>query len=82
MLDLGYRNPSYLVPIRYLIIFLTIERWDSLGFAWYLAHKQTLNIMSNLLVVRYNKLLIMPQCNVISTIFPLGSELNLKCQMV
>ena len=49
---LGYHKPTLVVPLRYLIILLIVVKWDSLGFAWYLAHKQTLNIILSWLAVK------------------------------
>ena len=49
---LGYHKPTLVVPLRYLIILLIVVKWDSLRFAWYLAHKQTLNIILSWLAVK------------------------------
>ena len=47
----GYHNPKLGVSLRYLNILLTASKCDSLGHDWYLAHKQTLNIILGLLTV-------------------------------
>ena len=58
--SLEYHNPRVWVPFKYLRILLTAFKWDSLGLDWYLAHKQTLNMISGLLAVRYNNEPIIP----------------------
>jgi len=44
---LGYHKPTLVVPLRYLMILLTAVKWDSLGLAWYLAHKKMLSMTTS-----------------------------------
>ena len=63
----GYHNPNDIVPLRYRNMFFTSVRWGSLGFYGYLAQLQTINMISSLLEVNYNKESIMLVCNLRST---------------
>ena len=45
---LGYHNPTFCVPLRYLNILLVAFKWLSLGEAWNLTHMHTLNMTSSL----------------------------------
>lgn len=65
----GYHNPTVDIPLRYFRILFATLKWDSFGFAWYLAQRHTVNIMSGLLAVRYSKEPIKPLYFVWSTPF-------------
>ncbi len=47
--------PKFEVLRRYLKILFTADKWISVGALWNLAHKHTLNKISGLDAVKYNK---------------------------
>lgn len=56
-----------MVLFKHQRILLTSWRWDSLGLAWKLAHNPTLNTISSVFVIRYNRDPIIPLYSICST---------------
>ena len=72
----GYHKPMDGVPLRYLRILLVALRWNSFGQDWNLAQRQTTNIISGLLAVRYSKEPINPLYLVWCSVIPASTILK------